>query len=164
MYLLILTVLKQHVDCVKRCPANGEQQNDGDHHFNSSFLFPEGKNKNNNVDLYMLTYYSWNWTGAYIYLYIYSSPFYTQFAKASSLCCSSNSHCLPRVSEDMLCCCRGSLKHTFYDSNAASCFQQETIGFMILHLVSSHTVHLPWSQPSTTGLENSCQKSICVCF
>ncbi len=35
-----LTVLKQHVDCVERCPANGEQQNDGDHHFNGSFLFP----------------------------------------------------------------------------------------------------------------------------
>lgn len=42
----ILTILKQHMDCVEWRPANGEQQNDGDHHFNSSFLFPVGgKNK-----------------------------------------------------------------------------------------------------------------------
>lgn len=36
----LLTVLKQHVDRVERCPADGEQQNNGDHHFNGSFLFP----------------------------------------------------------------------------------------------------------------------------
>ncbi len=41
-----LTVLKQHVDCVEWRPANGEQQNDGDHHFNGSFLFPVGGKEN----------------------------------------------------------------------------------------------------------------------
>lgn len=42
----LLTVLKQHVDGVERCPADGEQQNDGDHHLNGSLLFPVGKKKN----------------------------------------------------------------------------------------------------------------------
>lgn len=36
----LLTVLEQHVDRVERGPADGEQQNDGDHHFDGSFLFP----------------------------------------------------------------------------------------------------------------------------
>lgn len=40
-----LTVLKQHVDCVERCPTNGKQKDNGHHHFDSSFLFPVKKIK-----------------------------------------------------------------------------------------------------------------------
>lgn len=41
----LLTVLKQHVDRVERCPTDGEQQNNGDHHLNGSFLFPVGNKR-----------------------------------------------------------------------------------------------------------------------
>lgn len=120
MHPLILTVLKQHVDCVKRCPANGEEQNNGDHHFNCSFLFPvEGKTKMTYVDLLQqeVKRYRCDTNDGTVVLKKSARtlgvthlnglqlffPCYTQFAKANSLYCSPNSHCSPGDLKDMLC-------------------------------------------------------------
>lgn len=41
--LAVLTVIEEHVDRVERCPADGEQHDDGDHHFDGSLLLPVGR-------------------------------------------------------------------------------------------------------------------------
>lgn len=40
--LAVLTVIEEHVDRVERSPADGEQHDDGDHHFDGSLLLPVG--------------------------------------------------------------------------------------------------------------------------
>lgn len=41
--LAVLTVIEEHVDRVERSPADGEQHDDGDHHFDGSLLLPVGE-------------------------------------------------------------------------------------------------------------------------
>lgn len=40
--LAVLTVIEEHVDRVERSPADGEQHDDGDHHFDGSLLLAVG--------------------------------------------------------------------------------------------------------------------------
>lgn len=119
--LFILTVLKQHVDCVKRCPANGEQHNDGDHHFNGSFLFSVEKK---NINIWYVDFLQVK-LKSYVYKNTYILPLFIPNFQRPVPCTAVQ---LPLFAlgewRHALVMQRQLKSSHFYDSNTAYCFQQ----------------------------------------